>query len=114
MFDRERGRLRRPLLFLHQFVTQLSEPARAREYEQIDYVPTQIVTEYLLRIFAKGQLVAGLLYASDLTGDASAVLDVPRDRCVDHRPGWEADEEDGRLRLRLVPGSLETQPLPEE
>jgi hypothetical protein len=68
MFDPERDRLRRPLLFLHKLVAQLSRPARVT-HEQIDYVPTQVDTEYLLRIFAKGKLVVGLLYASALTGD---------------------------------------------
>lgn len=49
MFDPERGGERRPLLFPHQFVKQLSKPARA-QFEDIDYVPTQVMTEYLLRI----------------------------------------------------------------
>jgi hypothetical protein len=111
MFDPERGRQRRPLLFLHQLVAQLSKPARAKEYEQIDYVPTQVVTEYLLRIFAKGQLVAGLRYASALTGDPCVVLDVSHDRCIEQKPGWEA-AGDGRLRLGLVSGSTETRQVP--
>jgi hypothetical protein len=106
MFDPERGYQRRPLLFLHEFVRQLSKPARAT-HEQIDYVPTQIVTEYLLRIFAKGQRVAGLLYASALTGDTSIVLDVLHDQCVEQPPGWEASGE-GTLQLGLVPESPET------
>lgn len=114
MFDLERDRQRRPLLFLHKFVDQLSKPARSKEYEQIDYVPTQIVTEYLLRIFAEGQLITGLLYPSALTGDTSVVLDVPNDQCVDQEPRWEANGDHERLRLGLVPGSLVTQPLPDE
>ncbi|UQA95890.1 hypothetical protein [Streptomyces halobius] len=48
MLGRERAHRHQPLLFLHKFADQLSEPARVM-YEQIDYVPTQIVTEYLLR-----------------------------------------------------------------
>jgi hypothetical protein len=111
MFDSERSGQRRPLLFLHKLVAQLSKPARAT-HEQIDYVPTQVVTEYLLRIFAKGKLVVGLLYGSALTGDPSIVLDVPHDQCVEQEPGWEASG-DGRLRLGLVPGSTETGPLPQ-
>jgi hypothetical protein len=112
MFDPERGRQRRPLLFLREFVAQLSKPARVT-HEQIDYVPTQVVTEYLLRVFAEGRLVAGLLYPSALTGDPCFVLDVPHDRCVEQKPGWEA-AEDGQLLLGLVPGSLETaiRPVP--
>jgi HEPN/RES N-terminal domain 1/RES domain len=107
MFDPGRGRQRRPLLFLHEFVAQLSKPARAKEYEQIDYVPTQVVTEYLLRIFAKGQLIVGLLYPSRLTGEPCVVLDVPHNRCVEQEPGWEV-AEDGRLRLGFVRRSIQT------
>jgi RES domain len=113
MFDLERARQRRPLLFLHKLVAQLSKPARAT-HERIDYVPTQIVTEYLLRVFAKGQLIAGLRYASALTNDTCIVLDVPHDQCVDQEPRWEGSGERESLRLGLVRGSLATQPVPRE
>lgn len=103
MFDLDQGHLRRPLIFLHSFVEELSKPAREM-YEQIDYVPTQVVTEYLLRIFGQGQLVTGLLYKSSLTGRVSAVLDIPNDRCVGQEPGWA----DQGLCLGLVPNSAET------
>jgi hypothetical protein len=108
MFDPERGRLRRSLLFLHKFVAQLSKPIRGREYDQIDYVPTQVVTEYLLRIFGNGKVVSGLLYPSTLTGAPCVVLDVPHGRCVN--PGDRLDGVD--LALGLVPDSVRTQPLP--
>jgi len=85
----------------------LSQPAR-ETYEQIDYVPTQIVTEYLLRIFLDGEGVDGLLYASALTGEVCAVLDVPYDRCVKQTPGWEDSDE---LRLGLSRGSQFTRAL---
>jgi hypothetical protein len=108
MFDLERARVRRPLMFLHAFVRHLSEPAR-ETYEQIDYVPTQIVTEYLLRIFGHGELVKGLLYKSSLTGGVSAVLDVPNDRCVEREPGWAVEQG---LRLGLLTNSAELRSVP--
>jgi hypothetical protein len=108
MFDPERGHLRRSLLFLHKFVEQLSKPIRGRDYDQIDYVPTQVVTEYLLRIFGDGKVISGLLYPSTLTGAVCIVLDVPHERCVN--PGDSLDGAD--LALRLVPDSVRTQPLP--
>jgi len=107
MFDPEWGSAWRYLRFLNSFTTALSEPARYT-YEQIDYVPTQIVTEYLLRIFLGGKGVDGLLYASALTGEVCAVLDVPHDRCVAQTPGWEDGDE---LRLGLSSGSLLTREL---
>lgn len=45
-------------------------------------MPTQIVTEYLLRIFGNPARVRGILYASALTGQVSAVLDVSNAHCV--------------------------------
>lgn len=107
MFDLEHAHVRRPLMFLHAFVKHLSEPAREKQ-EQIDYVPTQVVTEYLLKVFGHGQLVAGLLYKSSLTGDVSAVLDISNDHCVEQVPGWM---EQG-LSLGLVPNSAETRRVP--
>lgn len=107
MFDPEWGGMRRFLLFLHRFRDQLSAPARST-YEQIDYVPTQIVTEYLLRIFGNGALVDGLLYASALTGRVSAVLDVPASRCAGQVTGWDAGAE---LRFGLVQDSVEMRKL---
>lgn len=103
MFDPERGGERRPLLFLHQFVKQLSKPARA-QFEDIDYVPTQVMTEYLLRIFRKGE-VDGILNPSALMGDVSAVLSVSNEQCVEQAAGWKDATE---LRLGLVPGSVST------
>jgi HEPN/RES N-terminal domain 1/RES domain len=102
IFDVERGGLHRPLLFLHQFVAQLSKPIRGRDYEQIDYVPTQVVTEYLLRIFGNGRAVCGILYPSALTGAACVVLDVPNERCVDTGMSLPGD----KLGLWLMPGSV--------
>ena len=107
MFDPEWGSMRRFLLFLHRFRDQLSAPARST-YEQIDYVPTQIVTEYLLRIFGDGENIDGMLYSSALTGRVSAVLDVPADRCVEQAPGWQADTQ---LRLGLISNSVYTRML---
>lgn len=109
MFDPQWGALRRPLIFLHHFVRQLSDRARP-EFEQIDYVPTQVVTEYLLRIYRGGDAVDGLLYASSLTGETCVVLDVTNDRCVEQEPNWDA----GRLlTLGLVGGSISSLALSE-
>lgn len=107
MFDPSRGSERRPLLFLSNFAAQLAKPARMK-YEQIDYVPTQVVNEYLLRIFSKDNPIVGLVYRSALTGDVSAVIDIPHDRCVDQQPGWKNDVS---LRLGLVPGSVKSGPI---
>jgi hypothetical protein len=103
MFDPDLGSMRRSLVFLHKFVAQLSDRVRPA-HEPIDYVPTQIVTEYLLRAHHGGTLVQGLLYPSSLTGAVCAVLDIPNARCVDKDGGAAAAE----LQLRLAVGSVQS------
>ncbi|MFD0391827.1 RES family NAD+ phosphorylase [Streptomyces nogalater] len=78
LFDTDRAHLRRALMFLHEFVKQISAGADGREH--LDYVPTQIVTEYLLRVFDRQHPVDGLLFASSAAGPGSVctVLDTLR------------------------------------
>jgi len=95
---------RHPLVFVRSLLAQLSRPAR-EQYERIDYVPTQVVTEYLLRVYGRDRPVLGMLYSSALTGRPSVVLDIPNGCCVECEPGWASVDE---LRLGLVPGSVRT------
>jgi hypothetical protein len=106
MFDPERGSKRRALVFLHRFAEQLRSPVRPG-HEQIDYVPTQVVTEYLLRVHRGGAVVQGLLYPSSLTGTACAVLDVPNDRCVDQDRAQAVTP----LELHLIPSTVRSRPI---
>lgn len=109
LFDLDRAADRRPLMFLRDFAAKLTEPARST-YEQIDYVPTQVVTEYLLHVFRPEAPVSGLLYTSSLTGKMAAVLDVPNERCIDH--GAEVSgQDDSRLALVLDSASRRTVPV---
>lgn len=102
--DRDTRR-RHELMFLRQFVQDLSRPA-ASGAEQIDYVPTQILTEYFLRVFAEGAVVEGILYPSATRdGGVSVVLDVPQTRCVDQSDGWRSSP---RLVLGLDASSRHT------
>lgn len=110
MFDFANGHMRRPTAFLHSFVADLAAPARAN-FEQIDHVPTQVMTEYLLRIRFGGGQIAGLLYPSAMNGRMSAVLDVKNDDCVDLSPSWDSGS---RLRLGLVRESAFTRDPPDD
>lgn len=109
LFDTDRAHLRRAIKFLHEFVKQISADAEGREH--LDYVPTQIVTEYLLRVFNPQHPVAGLVFISSAAGQGSVctVLDTPQDHCLD--PDDPVSGE--RPALRVVPGTLHAnQPLP--
>ncbi len=81
MFDPELGFLRRQIRFLNMFVQQLSDRVEP-DHEQIDYVPTQIVTEYLLHVHGGGDRVRGLVYQSSLADGACVALDIPNDHCI--------------------------------
>lgn len=100
MFDPKLGSIHRQIEFFHRFVAQLSDPVRP-QHEQIDYVPTQIVTEYLLRVHGNGHSAKGLIYQSSLTKRACLVLDVPNDHCVD-RTGKAPESQS---QLKLIAGS---------
>ncbi|WP_306944594.1 HEPN-associated N-terminal domain-containing protein [Streptomyces phaeochromogenes] len=110
MFDPERAHLRRAMTFLHEFVARLSAVSNGREH--LEYVPTQIVTEYLLRVFRQDRPVDGLLFTSSADksagGGTCTVLDVPQLHCLDS----DQPEPDDRLGLRLVPETFRAdQPL---
>ncbi|MGW4674378.1 HEPN-associated N-terminal domain-containing protein [Streptomyces sp. NPDC004324] len=107
-FDIERFTERHRILFLRNFVKELTEPIR-ESYEQIDYVPTQILTEYLLKVHEPSgeRSIDGLMYTSAATGKTCVVLDVPNERCINQ------DVEikhfaDNKLHLKMDAGSLST------
>ena len=102
MFDPELGSQHRYIRFLRRFVDQISERV-ASEHEQIEYVPTQIVTEYMLHVFRGGD-IGGVLYPSSITGTNCVVLDVPNKDCL----GPSDDLSDSPLHLRLVQESVDS------
>jgi hypothetical protein len=109
IFDPERGGTFHEMRFLHQFVEQLSSKARA-DWEAVDYVPTQVLTEFFLRVHDDGDPIAGLVYSSAVTGSPAIVLDVGNDRCLAQDPGWQEHSAE-QLSLGLVDGSIESRPI---
>lgn len=90
MFDPERGHLHRQAAFLQEFVSELSRPIAPGD-EHIEYVPTQIMTEFFLRVYETAgsgrPRIDGIRYPSAARpGGVSVVLDVPHERCVDTAP----------------------------
>jgi hypothetical protein len=104
LFDADRRHLRAALRFLHNFARDVARPAEPSDQQRLDYVPTQVMAEYLRHEFEHpdGQ-VAGLRWRSSVNpAVASCVLFVPNDRCVAVCPGWDSSPEPV---LGLVPGS---------
>jgi hypothetical protein len=102
VFDIERHALIHPLRFLHAFAEDISRPIARDGREHIDYVPTQIVTEYFRRIFrldGRDQL-DGIIYRSARNPQGKAfVLFCENSQCIDvaEEPG-----RDALLRLTAV------------
>jgi hypothetical protein len=92
----------RVVRFLNHFARDLSRPVALDGSEHVEYVPTQVATEYLR--YALG--VDGIRFASSLTDGANVVLFVATTACCD-----EGAADAGSV-LELVSGSVTAQPLP--
>jgi Zn ribbon nucleic-acid-binding protein len=89
IFDEDRRHLRPLLRFLHEFADRISAPVRTAarsETELVEYIPTQVVSEYFRTAFANdhGRAVQGLLYRSAANGGGCCcALFVKREDCLD-------------------------------
>lgn len=93
LFDPTLGQWRRQIRFLRQFVEDLTKPVRMED-EHVEYVPTQVLTEYLVRVHGgRGGRppIHGLIYRSSLTGDDAIVLDIDNEHCVEETASPAAD-----------------------
>lgn len=76
LFDEKQRSQRHILKFLHEFMEDFSREIDRTESSHIDYVPTQVVTEYLKYIFkpANNEQIDGILYPSSKTHRTALVL----------------------------------------
>lgn len=98
IYDEERNSLVHSLRFLHAFARDISKPINRDGREHVEYVPTQIVTEYFRRVFQmEDQRLDGIAYSSSrAAGQVAFVLFCENDQCVDEPTG------DDKEMLRLV------------
>jgi RES domain-containing protein len=82
MFDLERKEEREKALFIHEFVETISVPVTKDGREHIDYVPSQVVCEYLAQVFDAGKntKLAGLIYPSAVQSGGKNLVVFPEDR----------------------------------
>lgn len=110
LFDEENASERPAFLFLSNFAAAISKPIAGDGREHIDYVPTQVVTDYFRRIFkddGRGRIDGLLFRSSRHEGGQCCVLFVENEQCVD-----SADDPDGVLRLD--PSTLNCVELPKQ
>lgn len=100
VFDIDHQDLIHPLRFLHEFADDISQPITRDGREHIEYVPTQIVTEYFRRVFRTPDVrqLDGIIYRSaKRPAQRAFVLFCENAQCID-----AGDEPSAEALLRLV------------
>lgn len=83
IFDESNIYKREDIIFLRAFVGELSEKIEKDGKEHIEYIPTQIVTEYF-RFFGMNEGIMGLIYPSSLNpGGNCCVFFIDNKQCRD-------------------------------
>lgn len=87
VFDENNREVREGLLFIEHFVSAISEPVRKDGREHVDYVPSQVVSEFFAKVFRStaGDEIHGLVYPSAVQRGAHNVVIFPP-RNPEH--GW--------------------------
>lgn len=84
-FDRENREKRQPITFLRDFEHDLTKPVEPDDGAHLDYVPTQVVTEFVRHRLkdAQGERLDGMLYrSSHAPASRAAVIFAETDQCV--------------------------------
>lgn len=98
VFEEDSKERRHNLLFLRGFMDDFTQPIKKDGYEHVEYVPTQVVTEYIRHIYrhSSGASIDGILYPSaKAKGKTACVLFIDNDSVDD--PG----EETSKTRMIL-------------
>jgi len=82
LFDIANKEAREYSLFVHGFVKAISAPVTKDRREHINYVPSQVMCEYLAQVFEpeEGSKLAGLIYPSALHDSGKNLVVFPEDR----------------------------------
>jgi hypothetical protein len=105
LFDPHKRHERPSIMFLHAFAEEVSRSIEKDERERIEYVPTQVFTEYFRHLYrdSEGKGVQGILYKSAQNeGGKSCVLFLENKHCCDTLKGDESDKEKW-LQLSIYP-----------
>ena len=100
-FDGERYHLRMPLAFLYDFVRELGQPVARDGMEHVDYVPTQIVTEYVRHRYKtlEEEVIDGIMYQSAKDGEGTSLVIFADEFACGPRPERQAWESEVLLDL---------------
>jgi len=97
LFDASSRHLRPSLTFMRHFSEEFRKPIKKTKLENIEYVPTQVFTEYIRHKYEdiEGNPIEGILYPSSRNlGGISCVLFIMNAQCVDkHSTKKKTSEE---------------------
>jgi RES domain-containing protein len=82
LFDIANKKLREQALIVRAFVDAISTPVIKDGREHIDYVPSQVICEYLAQVFepGEGSKLGGLIYPSSVHDGGKNLVVFPEDR----------------------------------
>ena len=101
-FDLTARASRGSLVFLAQFAREISRPIARDDRIHLEYIPTQVMTEYFRREFGGAHLL-GIRYASSQRpGGINSALFAGATSIVDGHPGYCPEQEGRWLRLSGV------------
>ncbi len=86
LFDEHERSLRNDIKFLIDFITDFTKPIERSDRAHIDYVPTQIVTEYIRHVFRTegGGQIDGVVYPSSKNeGKNAIVIFANSEQCIE-------------------------------
>lgn len=100
LFDPEHAKDRAVATFMHSFIDDFRAPIDRKRRPHVDYLPTQVITEYFRTsvLSEDEQPILGVLYASTRNGKDAIVLFAGNDNVVDGPPD-AAPEDDAWLRM---------------
>ena len=87
IFDDNRRDEREGLIFLESFIEEISKPVTKDGSEHIDYVPSQVVSEYFALVFqpGKGEYLDGIVYPSAVHPGSRNLVLFPTERTFERR-----------------------------
>ncbi|MFI3138365.1 MAG: RES domain-containing protein [Methylococcaceae bacterium] len=97
IFDDNRRDKREELIFLESFIEEITKPVEKDNRKHIDYVPSQVVSEYFALVFqpSNGERLDGILYPSAVNPGGCNLVLFPTERSynrrfdqVDFESGW--------------------------
>jgi len=82
LFDVANKEVREQALIVRAFVEAISTPVTKDGQEHIDYVPSQVICEYLAQVFepGEGRRLGGLIYPSSVQDGGKNLVVFPEDR----------------------------------